>query len=152
NGRRRVSLLPAGGAMNPCYNERWRGTAATRCSSQRISPRWGFRVDDSVLPRAKRPGLSNLAPLGLMDRGADPLDLAPASHQLEVGGFGVNKRIDVRLARDPHNMRLGSTVDLPNAPPQRVHPTPPESIWWLAAGGAITPSSLTSQAFEGLVQ
>ena len=60
------------GTKNLC--DRWRGTAASHCSIEGISPRWGFRVDDSMLPRAERPGLSNLAPLGLVQAARGLLD------------------------------------------------------------------------------
>jgi hypothetical protein len=53
-------------------------------------------------------------------------DLAPASHQLDVGGFRVNNQIDVRLAGELCDARLCSLVDLSNDPLQHVDPTPPE--------------------------
>src|SRR5262249_11687251 len=49
-----------------------------------------------------------------------------ASHQLHVGGFRVNNQIGIRLAGDPRDARLCSSVDLPNAPLQHLLPTPPE--------------------------
>jgi hypothetical protein len=53
-------------------------------------------------------------------------DLAPASHQLYVGGFRVNNQIDVRWAGDPREARLCSSVDLSIDPLRHAHPTPPE--------------------------
>jgi hypothetical protein len=54
------------------------------------------------------------------------INLAPASHQLYVGGFRVNNQIDVRLPGDPGNARLCSSVDLSNFPLRHLLPTPPE--------------------------
>ena len=66
---------------NNCYpclrskHPRGEGEKVAWSSIQGISPRWGFRIDDSMLPRADRPGLSNLAPLGLLLNGYNRLDL-----------------------------------------------------------------------------
>jgi len=54
------------------------------------------------------------------------IDLAPASHQLDVGGFRVNNQIDVRLDGDPPNARFCSSVDLSHVPLRHLLPTPTE--------------------------